>query len=451
VGATNYDNALAPYSQWGDGIDVVAPGGDLNEPIPGIDSLPAGILQSTYYTLNDGYYEATVDSFCYMFLQGTSMAAPHVSALAALLISHGTSGVSLIKQTIYSTATDLGSSGYDTYFGYGLINPPLCLGAVNLFASIPIIQNPYSQQYIDIWVVPKSPLMNDTPDTCRVTLAGVNTYLNFEKIDEQTYKTDFSFNTSGTATIYVTARDTSGTKGTITRNFSVSEIDGSMGGFADSEDKQFRITIPEDIYNTNTYWIVISSEVGELPTSSCTAISNVYQCGPEAKSINVPSVIRFSYNKSIQEDNNPCDIGIYRKNGNEIEYIDTRIDVLGGCAYAKIKEFGAYILILWPGRGESSEISPRGLSVKCYPVPAKREFFFSYDVPFSSTVDIALYDVSGRRVKTINNGSIRDCGMYTGSCKFGNGELPTGIYFLKIVLENDFMRLEDNKKVILIR
>ncbi|GAJ10292.1 unnamed protein product, partial [marine sediment metagenome] len=102
--------------------------------------------------------------------------------------------------------------------------------------------------------------------------------------------------------MYVTAGDTSGTQGSYTRNFTVTKVIGRIGGFAESEDTRFRITIPEDMYD-NTYWIVIATEEMGLPSSSYTPLSNVYKCGPDGKSINVPSVIRFSFDKEIFNDN----------------------------------------------------------------------------------------------------------------------------------------------------
>ncbi|MCK4576565.1 S8 family serine peptidase, partial [candidate division WOR-3 bacterium] len=389
VGATDIDNNLAPYSQWGNGIDIVAPGGDIYDTIPGT-GYPATILQSTYYHINDGYYLATVDSFCYMFLQGTSMAAPHVSALAALLISHGITTPSAIKSAIYSTATDLGTSGYDTYFGHGLINPPLALGAELLFTSMPILQNPYNQQYIDIWIVSQRPLINDLPDTCRITLAGETHYHNFQKVDEQTYRTDFLFDTSGTASIYVTARDTSGTKGTYTRNFTVTKVIGSSGGFAESEDENFRLTIP-DCTDGRTYWIVIVEEKKEFSSSSYIPISKIYKCGPQGERISVTSIVRFSFDKKILEENNAVDIGIYKENGEEFEYVDTDIDIINGNAYASVQEFGSYVLILLPGNGKSSVLNTNKLVLDCYPIPTSRKLFYNYAVPFASFIDIAIY------------------------------------------------------------
>jgi thermitase len=51
------------------------------------------------------------------------MAAPHVTALAGLIRSlNPRLSNDEVKQIIIDTATDLGNSGKDPYYGYGLIN-----------------------------------------------------------------------------------------------------------------------------------------------------------------------------------------------------------------------------------------------------------------------------------------------------------------------------------------
>jgi Subtilase family. len=57
------------------------------------------------------------------YMSGTSMAAPHVTAAAALALS-ANPGLSSAQLTsvLTSTASDLGAPNYDTTFGYGLVD-----------------------------------------------------------------------------------------------------------------------------------------------------------------------------------------------------------------------------------------------------------------------------------------------------------------------------------------
>jgi subtilisin family serine protease len=110
----------AGYSNWGRGVaDVSAPGG----------AGTTGDCRNTVLSTAPG------DS--YVCIQGTSMASPHVTGLAALIESQfgklGSDGdVKLSPDTVESylegTAVDIGTSGYDGCFGHGRID---ALRAVN--------------------------------------------------------------------------------------------------------------------------------------------------------------------------------------------------------------------------------------------------------------------------------------------------------------------------------
>jgi serine protease len=116
VGATQYDEKKAPYSNYGPRLDLVAPGGNLRLD-QNQDGYADGVLQQTFSS------SSRLCSFAYYFFQGTSMATPHVSGLAALLIAKGNATTSdAIRATLQSTADDLGTIGRDDTYGWGLIN-----------------------------------------------------------------------------------------------------------------------------------------------------------------------------------------------------------------------------------------------------------------------------------------------------------------------------------------
>lgn len=113
VGAVRYDKSRSYYSNYGEGIDLVAPGGDIRVD-QNNDSYPDGVLQQTFH----GSYS----NFGFYFFQGTSMAAPHVTGIVALIMSVGVRDPEAIYNIITQSAIDLGTPGYNTEYGYGLID-----------------------------------------------------------------------------------------------------------------------------------------------------------------------------------------------------------------------------------------------------------------------------------------------------------------------------------------
>ncbi|HSY54647.1 MAG TPA: S8 family serine peptidase, partial [Opitutaceae bacterium] len=112
VAATDESNQKASFSNYGSKIDVAAPGVDIL-------SLQAG-------TTN------------YISMSGTSMAAPHVSGVAALILSlHPAYTNEQVRQVLRTSADDLGTVGRDDIYGYGLVNAAQALqAAVPLEAKI---------------------------------------------------------------------------------------------------------------------------------------------------------------------------------------------------------------------------------------------------------------------------------------------------------------------------
>jgi subtilisin family serine protease len=89
VGATNLNGYRAPYSSYGPGLDVVAPGGDMSSQLQG------GIL-TTSGTEADGFWQgitlpaaawppAEDPKGAYVWTQGTSFSAPAVAGVVALM------------------------------------------------------------------------------------------------------------------------------------------------------------------------------------------------------------------------------------------------------------------------------------------------------------------------------------------------------------------------------
>ncbi len=131
VGATDFAGARAPYSNFGQRIDVVAPGGDVSADLNN-DTRPDGVLSL-------GKNDQT-GNFNFIFENGTSMAAPHVAGVLALMKSRDpsltlTRALEVLKRTAReltpTKCTGSGTAKTSSDCGAGLIDAQAALQALS--------------------------------------------------------------------------------------------------------------------------------------------------------------------------------------------------------------------------------------------------------------------------------------------------------------------------------
>jgi subtilisin family serine protease len=111
VGATDMNHEVARYSNRGAHLDLVAPGGDLKVDLDE-DGHVDGVLQEAREGDVVGYY----------LMEGTSVAAAHVSGVAALVRATGITDVEELRAALIHSAEDLMDEGWDSVTGYGMVD-----------------------------------------------------------------------------------------------------------------------------------------------------------------------------------------------------------------------------------------------------------------------------------------------------------------------------------------
>ncbi len=167
VSAVDLKKELAWYSNFGNTIDLAAPGGDNRIDFNG-DGFPDGVLN----TCGDDT-SGTIE-YDYCFLQGTSMAAPHVAGVAALMkavypdLTPEQFDILISNENENRITEDIGPAGRDSQFGYGLIDAYAALAAAQNLAGggvlpLTLIVNPTAVN-----------LGSQSTATLRVEMAGGN-------------------------------------------------------------------------------------------------------------------------------------------------------------------------------------------------------------------------------------------------------------------------------------
>jgi hypothetical protein len=233
IAATDDDDNFASFSNYGPECDISAPG------------------DAVWSCENGGGYS---------FKSGTSMATPHVSGLATLMLSFSPSLThDQVEQILKETAEDKGDEGWDERFGWGRINAhQAMLGLEHLTFTYPDGLPERFSPVEGVTVRVEVGAFNTEPEPG----TGMVHYFVGEEVisapmvavDENVYDAIFPpFECNKEARFYFSARDIEG------REFF--DPGAGLNGPYRRESYVDRVTVLDDDFETDTGWTVINENV----------------------------------------------------------------------------------------------------------------------------------------------------------------------------------------------
>ncbi len=274
VAASVPDYTMAYYSNYGSWVDITAPGGTDTH-------------NNKYDT--DCYIASTAPDDDYVYMAGTSMACPHVSGVAALIVSeYGGDGFTpdMLKARLYQGAVDL--DGYNTEYagmlGVGQVNAAAALANYN---SAPpetvsdLTATATSNKATLTWTITsdaddvkptgykiyysKSPFSEDDVTTSSVSVSSTTALVGIASVGESMSATVTDLDFSSTYYFSVAGYDVLGTYGDYSANASAT-TDANQAPVITTDDEttielkahetqsiEFTITEPDDESFTWTY------------------------------------------------------------------------------------------------------------------------------------------------------------------------------------------------------
>lgn len=297
VAAVNGQKQRAFYSQFNPQVDVTAPGGEFLGVNNNANLVACVGVLSSYVTEGNSSGARESSTNC---LQGTSMSAPHVSGVIALMKSIYPQLTPEEFDTLLASgeiSDDLGTPGRDDEFGHGLINAEKAVQAALKLAQNQPLENPLLSADLDLVE------LDDNRDRVSFELLNSNSAAQNPSVTVETSADWIEIDDSETSNGIGTYQISANTNGFGTGNYQgLIRFTPSQGNTVEL-DVALTVGVPENSHPQAPHFVLFVDQEGNTQTTANVQDNGRYQAQLE------PGAYRVVSGTDIDLDQVVCQVG----------------------------------------------------------------------------------------------------------------------------------------------
>lgn len=284
--------------------------------------------------------------------------------------------------------------------------------------TIGILQNPVLTKYLDIYVVSSEPVA----DVPAVKIGGAAISMVLNNAETNIYKGDYKLSQDGVVQIETNGKDWGGNVGNSSKSFSAQLMVAEVGGSINSSDGNLFLSVPPASIQNDTYFTIVEKENQSTNNSEKHPI---YKVGPSSIVMNKSASLEFR----IPDKSKRFQLEQKNQSGS---WIPVASEMNGSTLKTKINSLGEFRLV------ETGDFIPAEFALhQNYPNPfslKNGKTIFSYDLPQKEIVKIVIYNILGKKVKSLVN-TEQEPGVYQiiwNGTDAQNRLVASGVYFYQL-------------------
>ncbi len=329
--------------------------------------------------------------------------------------------------------------------GRGMFKSSLPFGAPTSDAlAISVLQNSVLSAYADFFVTAAesitSPSLTVTvgPGPAQSVALSGHTY--------RVFKGEYQFLSSGTTVLTAYAHDSLGRSVASSRAFQT-QLMKSAGGMMQSQGGDAALVVNPGILREDVYFTMIP----ETADAVYGILGTSYQFGP-ARIFPEPLSVRFFYTPDQLGARSDDHLTVLEKTGDGWIPLPSTVDPAHASVTARVSRLGVFSLAYRPE--VVSPMIPKMFALsQNFPNPFNPSTTIRFSLPENASITLKVYDVSGREVNTLAEGSW-DAGtfdaLWSGRNSAGE-DVASGIYFYRLAARSAGREFHASGKMVLIR